>query len=166
LACPTPDEVFHSAHKQELVGLAFSGGGIRSATFNLGVLQGFAELGLLPMFDYLSTVSGGGYIGGWYEAWIYRAALDQRVAQCSELSSSSEKPVSGIWRVQKCLTTDRSGKIDHSEAQALRFLREYSNYLTPRLGFLGADTWTAAAIYIRNLLLNQAILIHFIFFLL
>jgi hypothetical protein len=166
LACPTPDEVFHSAHKQELVGLAFSGGGIRSATFNLGVLQGFAELGLLPMFDYLSTVSGGGYIGGWYEAWIYRAALDPRVAQCTELSSSSEEPVSGIWRVQKCLTADRSDKIDHSEALALRFLREYSNYLTPRLGFLGADTWTAAAIYVRNLLLNQVILIHFIFFLL
>jgi len=44
-------------------GLAFSGGGIRSATFNLGILQVLAKRGLLKWFDYLSTVSGGGYIG-------------------------------------------------------------------------------------------------------
>ena len=52
-----------SAMWMETVGLAFSGGGIRSATFNLGFLQGAAALGLLKQFDYLSTVSGGGYIG-------------------------------------------------------------------------------------------------------
>ncbi len=54
-----------NASASELAGLAFSGGGIRSATFNLGVLQALAELGLLHRFDYLSTVSGGGYIGFW-----------------------------------------------------------------------------------------------------
>src|SRR4026209_1267495 len=42
-------------------GLAFSGGGIRSATFNLGILRGLHRLKLLAHFDYLSTVSGGGY---------------------------------------------------------------------------------------------------------
>ncbi len=45
------------------IGLTLSGGGIRSATFNLGVLQALARLGILPYVDYLSTVSGGGYIG-------------------------------------------------------------------------------------------------------
>jgi hypothetical protein len=44
-------------------GLALSGGGIRSATFNLGVLQVLAWTRLLRFVDYLSTVSGGGYIG-------------------------------------------------------------------------------------------------------
>jgi len=44
-------------------GLALSGGGIRSATFNLGVLQVFAKHGLVRWLDYLSTVSGGGYVG-------------------------------------------------------------------------------------------------------
>src|SRR5467141_2765079 len=39
------DDVFKEAHHEGLVGLAFSGGGIRSATFNLGVLQGFANRG-------------------------------------------------------------------------------------------------------------------------
>src|SRR4029434_5745535 len=52
--------------------LCFSGGGIRSATFGLGVLQALARSGLLPRFDYLSTVSGGGYLGSWLSAWIYR----------------------------------------------------------------------------------------------
>jgi hypothetical protein len=52
-------------HLDDLVGLAFSGGGIRSATFNLGVLQRLQELDLLRHVDYLSTVSGGGYIGAW-----------------------------------------------------------------------------------------------------
>ena len=46
-----------------LVGLALSGGGIRSATFSLGVMQALAHRGLLKKVDYLSTVSGGGYIG-------------------------------------------------------------------------------------------------------
>ena len=47
-------------NQQDLVILAFSGGGIRSATFNLGVLQGLAQAGLLAKAKYLSTVSGGG----------------------------------------------------------------------------------------------------------
>ena len=54
------------------VGLAFSGGGIRSATFNLGVLKALHELGVLKHVDYLSTVSGGGYIGAWWTTWRAR----------------------------------------------------------------------------------------------
>src|SRR5436309_1302982 len=50
--------------------LCVSGGGIRSATFGLGILQGLARCGLLDKFHYLSTVSGGGYIGSWLSAWI------------------------------------------------------------------------------------------------
>ena len=46
-----------------LYGLALSGGGIRSSTFNLGVQQTLDRSGLLRHVDYLSTVSGGGYIG-------------------------------------------------------------------------------------------------------
>lgn len=53
-----------SVSDADLTGLAISGGGIRSATFALGVLQVLAKFDLLRRFDYLSTVSGGGYIGG------------------------------------------------------------------------------------------------------
>jgi hypothetical protein len=52
--------------------LCLSGGGIRSASFALGVLQGLARYDLLRHFNYLSTVSGGGYIGSWLTAWNYR----------------------------------------------------------------------------------------------
>jgi Patatin-like phospholipase len=142
--------------------LAFSGGGIRSATFNLGILQGFANLNLLPMFDYLSTVSGGGYIGSWVATWIYRAGKDPEAAQCANDSVA----FAPILRVQECLKTDRSNKVEYAQPKAIRFLREYSNYLTPRLGFLGADTWAAVAIYFRNLLLNQTLLLLFLFFVL
>ena len=51
------------ANKEKIYGLAFSGGGIRSASFGLGVLQALAKYDCLKKFDYLSTVSGGGYIG-------------------------------------------------------------------------------------------------------
>jgi hypothetical protein len=66
-AKPGPGSVF---------GVAFSGGGIRSATFNLGFLQGLAQARMLPKISYLSTVSGGGYIGGWLISWIKRAGED------------------------------------------------------------------------------------------
>ena len=61
--------------KTGLVGLCVSGGGIRGATFNLGVLQALAEFGLLKHFDILSTVSGGGYIGAWFASWLKRSRL-------------------------------------------------------------------------------------------
>ncbi|WP_372366902.1 hypothetical protein [Candidatus Uabimicrobium sp. HlEnr_7] len=48
------------------IGLAFSGGGIRSASFNLGILQVLEFSKNLYEIDYLSTVSGGSYIGAWY----------------------------------------------------------------------------------------------------
>jgi hypothetical protein len=61
---------FHAIDKQpetpngkNAVGLALSGGGIRSATFGLGVVQVLAGRGLLKDVDFLSTVSGGGYTG-------------------------------------------------------------------------------------------------------
>lgn len=53
-------------------GLAFSGGGIRSATFCLGVLQAICVKKQLNSYDYLSTVSGGGYIGAFLTTWIQR----------------------------------------------------------------------------------------------
>lgn len=132
-------EVIAAAHKANLVGLAFSGGGIRSATFNLGVLQALADLGLLFRVDYLSTVSGGGYIGGWLAAWIKR--------------------VGSFAEVQRRLATQRVHQEDDKEPEQIRFLRVFSNYLTPKVGFFSADAWGAAAIILRNILLNLVVLL-------
>src|SRR6185295_1254951 len=64
-----------------LAALCISGGGIRSATFALGAVQGLAEQGVLTEFDYLSTVSGGGYIGSWLTCWKQRAGGIEAVAR-------------------------------------------------------------------------------------
>ena len=40
-------------YRAGLVGLAFSGGGIRSSSFNLGILQGVHKAGLFECIDYL-----------------------------------------------------------------------------------------------------------------
>ncbi len=54
------------ARRNPTVGLVLSGGGIRSGSFASGVLQGLHEIGALTNVGYLSTVSGGGYVGLWY----------------------------------------------------------------------------------------------------
>lgn len=121
--------------------LCLSGGGIRSATFALGVLQVLARKGLLEKFDYLSTVSGGGYIGGWLSAWINQDGLKAAVAGLNKdmRQSSDEKR--------------------DPESEPIRHLRRYSNYLTPKLGITSADTWTLAATVVRNIFLNWLMLI-------
>lgn len=59
-----------------LAGLALSGGGIRSASFCLGALQALDKAGVLNKIDYLSTVSGGGYIGTSLSAAMSRSKGD------------------------------------------------------------------------------------------
>lgn len=48
--------------------VAMSGGGIRSASFNIGVLSALQETGRLAQTDVLSAVSGGAYALSWYYA--------------------------------------------------------------------------------------------------
>src|SRR5258707_7547970 len=64
------EQVQIAAAKLGPVALCLSGGGIRSASFALGVLQALAQSNLLTRFHYLSTVSGGGYIGAWLSALL------------------------------------------------------------------------------------------------
>ena len=131
--------IYSAIHKRERSALCLSGGGIRSATFNLGILQGLARHGLLDKFDYLSTVSGGGYVGSWLSSWINRepGGLDTVIKRLSA------KPASGL----------------QPEPDAIKHLRDYSNYLSPRFGLLSADTWTLVAIVARNLILNWLVFI-------
>ncbi len=140
--------------REDLIGLSFSGGGIRSATFNLGVIQAFAKKHLLRHVDYLSTVSGGGYIGSWLSSWAYY--------RCKVAGERSNH----IRQVEEELNRKPVKVDDKSEPDQIHFLRQYSNYLTPRLGALSGDTLAFAGTYIRNLLLNQIILVTLAFALL
>jgi hypothetical protein len=132
--------IWAAAHalSEERTAICISGGGIRSATFGLGVLQGLARCGLLDKFHYLSTVSGGGYIGSWLSAWINRAGLTSVTAQ---LASPGEQTR------------------PNPEPIEIQNLRSYSNYLSPRLGMFSADSWTLVGSYLRNLLLNWCVII-------
>src|ERR1044072_5063909 len=105
----------HALEKKRTA-ICISGGGIRSATFALGVLQGLARLKLLKEFDYLSTVSGGGYVGSWLSAWIHRAA-------------------GGAESVINRLVTKPEAALE-PEAKTIQHLRAYSNYLSPKLGLM------------------------------
>src|SRR5262249_15634076 len=134
---------------EPLVGLAFSGGGIRSATFNLGIVQALARCGLLKRFHYLSTVSGGGYIGSWLSAWVFHEGRRKDVR--------AGEPALAIERVQRVLAQD-----GQREPQQITWLRNYSNYLTPRVGLLSADTLQGIATFVRNLILTQANLVLFL----
>jgi hypothetical protein len=115
----------------DLSALCLSGGGIRSAAFCLGVLQVLAAKRLLRQFDFLSTVSGGGFIGGWLQVLIREAG--------------------GVSSAEEMLARPRS--------DALRRLRAYTNYLTPQTGPLSTDTWAGIVLYLRNLLINWTVFV-------
>src|SRR4030095_4012319 len=132
--------MYQRFHKLEQNALCLSGGGIRSGTFALGILQGLARHNLLKEFHYLSTVSGGGYIGSWRTAGTHRHS-------------------EGLDGVRRDLAnrTPRT-KID-PDPTPIRYLRQYSNFITPKVGLLTADTWTFIGIYLRNLFLNWLVII-------
>lgn len=190
------DDSYDRAHKADLVGLAFSGGGIRSATFNLGVIQGLSksrtsgeatdddqppedetsDSGVMPLFDYLSTVSGGGYIGSWLSAMLHREVAENpdRPAEPKKAAHFYRNAVEKLQRkisTRPCgigkVTCDEQECFDQSgfsqpmtsgfpplEHSAVRHLRRYSNYLSPRLG-LSRDLMALVSLFLRNLVVLQ-----------
>ena len=114
----------------DVVGLAFSGGGIRSAVFNLGVLQALEAAGLLRHVDYLSSVSGGGYIASCY-SW-----LRARVAQDAGGSVFAAKLASG-------------------DGSVLDWLRAHGKYLVSARGF---SIWTLIASILAATFVNVLVL--------
>lgn len=118
--------------------LCLSGGGIRSATFCLGAIQALAKAGKLDKFTYLSTVSGGGYIGSWLSRWVQQAGgIDKVQQKLAQNDTTSREPL----QVTK--------------------LRAYSNYLSPVQGLSG-DLFSLISIVLRNLLLNWLVLLPLI----
>lgn len=139
-----PETDFEAEYRRDVqcrrqAALCLSGGGIRSAAFSLGVLQVLARRGLLKQFHYLSTVSGGGYIGGWLSRWIAEDH-DQDAAN-----------------IEKVLARE-------DEILQISSLRANSNFLTPKTGITSADTWTGILLWVRNVLLNWTVFIPALLF--
>ena len=131
------------------VGLSLSGGGIRSATFSLGVLIALARRNILPQIDYLSTVSGGGYLGAFLLAFL--ATPEHKIA-----SAASEKRAGEAdrdYRDPNGVTPDPVGlrsdqlpfRRTDGEAEALRFIRHNSRYLS------AGSLWNRAEIVFAQL---------------
>ena len=149
-----PAAAYPRAIEMKLAGLAFSGGGIRSATFNLGFLQGLANRRALHAFDYLSTVSGGGYVGGWLSALLRRRNHGKPVGEAEVLllaqSELATPPASGPRAAAEPLRAP--------EHAAVRFVRRYADYLTPRIGLSG-DTLALVSLMLRNVVVIQLLLV-------
>jgi len=122
---------------QELFGMAISGGGIRSASFALGVLQALNNRGLIKKLDYMSTVSGGGYIGSclsWFLNKIYHA-------EESKLAYSS-------------LGEKGRGVRSSEENDVLSYLRQHGKYLTPGDGL---DIISFLGVILRSMFLGASV---------
>ena len=122
--------------RRGLVGMALSGGGIRSATFGLGVVQALSNGGLLKLVDYLSTVSGGGFVGA-----------------C--LSSTLNSPDTRAEGPDFPLRFDAG----REEPAAVVHLRNSGNYLAPA-GLL--DKFRLAAVLLRGILLNLILFLPYV----
>ncbi|QEZ44219.1 hypothetical protein [Cupriavidus oxalaticus] len=185
------DEAARIAHRRRQLGiaprthegqrnwaLALSGGGIRSATFCLGVTQAMAGTdmpatttlaatadteapptpaagtaaaaqtvpglaSLLAQFDYLSTVSGGGYLGAFFVSLFVPGRLRRGTG-----------PVQAAADAYHTLQCEPPGRIHTSVSYAadpgrgaLAWLRENGRYLSPT----GAgDNLYAGALVVRN----------------
>ncbi|MEY9271871.1 hypothetical protein ABIE90_001768 [Bradyrhizobium diazoefficiens] len=114
----------------DVVGLALSGGGIRSSAMCLGVLQALNHHDLIGRIDYLSTVSGGGYIG---------------------TSLSTTMTVTGRFVFGERPTGETVTASEISDTPSVGHIRNYSNYLVPA-GF--RDLLTGIAIVARGLIAN------------
>jgi patatin-like phospholipase len=111
-----------------VVGLSLSGGGIRSAAFCLGAMQALDAWRLIQKVDYLSTVSGGGYIG---------------TSMTAAMSAGTE----GAFPFASELRT--------GEVPGVQHIRDHSNYLFPQ-GLL--NVFSNIAVYLRGIFANVVLL--------
>ena len=149
------DEPWVSFTDRDHLGIALSGGGIRSATFNLGLLQALNAKGVLGHADYLSTVSGGGYVGGMWSAWRrYQLNSDfigpQRQPEwiarnCPDNScrAAGDAADENFPHQKRHDDVAEGAARDTREPFEIRHLREFSRFLIPRVGFFQSEMWAA-----------------------
>ncbi len=136
---------------KNIVGLAISGGGIRSAIFSLGVMQRLARKNWMEKIDYLSTVSGGGYIGSSLTWFLHQASLnkDDNV----HFGVTSDDFPFGTHCLGKVNPdTDKKEKGgDLDKAKVLQSLRQNGEYLAPGNGI---TMLSLLGIFLRGIFLS------------
>ena len=129
-------------------GLALSGGGIRSASFCLGVLQALVTGGVMPNVDYLSTVSGGGYVGSAL-IWWHKRGLAGVVGE-----GATSKSVAGMKPSNFPFGAFPDGQNSSRQQAILNYMRFHSSYLVPSSGL---NLLSIIAVLLRNVLLSLLI---------
>jgi hypothetical protein len=169
-------ETSADAVKDDLVGLALSGGGIRSATTNLGILQTLSRIDLLRHVDYLCTVSGGGYIGGCLSALlsISHASVQnpQPNQNAHDIAPPNEPFFTTTWE-RFPFRESVSPEPDRAELEnwpgalsgkaQVRHLRTHGNFLIARKGIFARETLRAVGTLLAGILYHVVIVLLALF---
>lgn len=142
-----------SSTEHELMGLALSGGGIRSASFSLGVLQGLSSFGLLSRVDYVSTVSGGGLIGASLSCLLNRPGVSAETVPIDPVPSAVARATQLPPGVEQFPLGFECGT---SERPAVRHLRSRTKWLAPGGGL---EDIRLPAVVLRGILDNFSLLL-------
>ncbi len=169
-ACLAADDALTKIlHLMNSSALCLSGGGIRSASYSLGVLEGMSRLSrpggpaptqnLMDELDYVSSVSGGGYICSWLMSWVVRRNHAKKMAgQPEDWKGAYREVISALAGENPAGGGHTPVTGGDPEPQPVRHLRSYTSYLAPDVG-LTLDTFTLAAIVLRNLFVNWVMLV-------
>ncbi len=133
-----------------LRGLAFSGGGIRSASFALGLMQALVGKDKLKEFDYLSTVSGGGYIGASLTWFLSRLVPGWMLGGDAKYFSSSPD----TFPFGQKAHGNRDIDPGHQPNAILDYIRQHGKYLTPGSGL---NNVALIAVILRSLVVSLAV---------
>lgn len=138
---------------KDLSGIALSGGGIRSASFCLGILQALSYAGWLKKIDFLSMVSGGGYIGSsltWMLHKKWQGPNGETIPYGLERKNFpyGSYPMVGMEDVDQ---KNRSADWNVYKGRMLRYLRQHARYLTPGDGI---NFMSLVAVVLRNTLFS------------
>jgi hypothetical protein len=136
-----------------LFGIALSGGGIRSSSFCLGALQALDQYGLLCRADYLSTVSGGGYIAASMVAAMNAPATKQAPQKSSEVPGGQAE---GRQPLKWAFPFTAGSESDVSDTKLVGYIRDNSKFLAPH-GLI--DVGISAAVILRGLAVNLLLLL-------
>jgi hypothetical protein len=160
-ALSTKEKKSKKAIEETLIGLALSGGGIRSATTCLGILQALTNMNLLKHVDYLCTVSGGGYIGGCLSALLSVRNTSQRPVSPpawefhqgdhAQFNTHDHFPFSEAATTAptaSASTPELSGK------EQVKYLRTHGNFLIARKGMFGTEAMRSVGTLFTGVLSN------------
>ncbi|MGE0424519.1 MAG: hypothetical protein AB7O88_19825 [Reyranellaceae bacterium] len=139
-----------------LVGLALSGGGIRSAATCLGAIQALDAKGVMRQVDYLSSVSGGGYTAACLNANIAGARLPPGAPPARAAAGARPPSAPAGPRPFPAPSPGWIFPFPHvvgiRETVLFRYLRANAQYLIPRGKVL--EYGFAPVLLVRGLFLN------------